>query len=210
MTWATGTSISSSSVSVGHGGAASSARICRRRGVTLIEMIVIVIIIAVVSSAAVPAYSRVVRRVAFRQAVTEVADLLAWSRHQAATQGIPVTVRMDAQRDELSTDAAAPPGDQDVPVEMADKSVDARPPSARRVSLPEDVRIAEVRRLTEATGAGDAATDADTLVTFEDDGSCGGAGIQIVSRHGYTADLEVAAATGRVFVSMDGAQPDAL
>jgi type II secretory pathway pseudopilin PulG len=177
--------------------------------VTLIEMIVIVIIIAVVSSAAVPAYSRLVQRVAFRQAVTDVADLLAWSRFQASSTGAPVEVHIDAQRDELSCEPAPPPGDADLPVELSDKSGEARQPSGRRVQLPDDVRIAEVRTASEGSGAAPTAGDVDTLVTFEDDGSCDGAGIKIVSRHGYTADLEVAAATGRVFVSLDGALPDA-
>lgn len=176
---------------------------------TLIEMIVIVIIMAVVSSAAVPAYSRVVQRVAFRQAVTDVADLLAWSRYQASASGASVAVHIDAQRDELSCEPAAPPGDLDLPVELSTGSADARQPSVRRVRLPEDVRIVEVRKASEGSGTADTPGKVDTLVTFEDDGSCEGAAIQIVSRHGYNADLEVAAATGRVFILPNGVQPDA-
>jgi prepilin-type N-terminal cleavage/methylation domain-containing protein len=174
-------------------------------GFTLIEMLVVIIIIAVVAGVLVPNYTRMAAKANFDGTVAEVEALFAYAHEEAILRDTTVALSYDAQREQFSVSSAPIPPSTDLPAVMMSpdsrQSLQPVPPQTVELSMQYavgDFAIGSGNGNTEQSGGGNMRGINGPTIRFRGDGACDGAEVVLISRDGYSADLKVMPANGRI------------
>ncbi len=179
----------------------------RRRAFTLIELIVVIIIIAVVSSLTVPEYFKLHARAKFDRSTQSVIGILAYARDTAVQSGSDTIVRFDPSSETFTITLDQTDTGSDIPLALQQQSIDANvviPP--RMEGLGQDVGVTNFQVL-QPTGQIPTTMPQQQSTPgefrFHGDGSSDGVQFKLVSSDGYSANIAVAAATGKVSVKSE-------
>jgi len=162
----------------------------REQGFTLIELLVVMTIIAIGFFALRPSFAAALRGAEQRRALGQVVALLAGVRNQAIVRGRLARVICDAEQGAFWAELQADPG--------ADPSqFNLLPVLGReRVVLPEGLSLGEV----EVAGQGTTILP-QRVIYFYPDGGTDGARLTLRNAAGAQITVELATATGRVYVN---------
>jgi prepilin-type N-terminal cleavage/methylation domain-containing protein len=176
----------------------------RPRGFTLIELLTVIIIIAVMSVGIVPAYQRFVGRVSFDSMAGDIESLFAEAHSRAMADGTEVDVTFDRGSQTLLLMEQQPPlTSMDQPVALATSTPQTgMQQTMQSPTVGKIVHLGQNYRLSQFTpGSGTAATatpGTSNMVRFQDDGTCDGAQLALISAEGYSAQYILLPATGRM------------
>ncbi len=166
-----------------------------RPGFTLIELLVVMTIIAIGFFALRPSFAAALRGAEQRRALGQVVALLAGVRNQAVVRGRLARVVCDAEQQALWAEIQSDPTAETSSAGQG--QFEPLPVLGRaRVLLPKGLLLREV----EVPGQ-DASSQRLGVMYFYPDGAADGGRLVLVNAAGGETTVELAAATGRVYVT---------
>ena len=174
----------------------------RRQAFTLIELIMIVIIIAVVSALVVPAYARYWSKAKFESSVHQIEEMLSDARDKAVELDTVTTVSFDKQSQTFMVMRLQPPPQTDQPSMMSNSDQQnvlmSRNSVPTSISLGGDIGVVQFQTGGSSSLPNSNSSGSTNQLRFNGDGTSDGAHISLASKSGYTAEIMVWPANGRL------------
>jgi prepilin-type N-terminal cleavage/methylation domain-containing protein len=161
----------------------------KRRGFTLIELLVVMTIAAIGFFALRPSFGGMLRGAQQRKAAGQLVGLLIGARTRAVAGGVLVRVMCDAEQGVLWAESQVDPAADRSQFELL------RIQGRKQITLPEWLMLSDVISAGESVSS-----SLQSAVYFYPDGTADGATLVLADAAGREIVVELAAATGRVYV----------